>query len=64
MAETNFILEGILMVALVGTIASICLHVLETITEDGYVPKKERLRRAALLESQESKKHGKIRNKK
>lgn len=59
MAETNFILEGILMIGLVGLIASIFIHVLDTITSPGYVPKKERMRRAALLESQEKKKHGK-----
>jgi hypothetical protein len=48
MAELQHILEGLALLSVTGFIGSLLIHVLETITAPGYVPKKERLRRAAL----------------
>jgi hypothetical protein len=48
MAELQPILEGITLIAMAGLIGSLFIHVIDTITEPGYVPKKERKRLAAL----------------
>ena len=57
--ESGVIAQGILTIAMLGLVCSLMIHVLETITADGYVPRKERLRRKALLDSQKIKNNGK-----
>lgn len=51
MAELQYVLEGLLLVGMAGGIGSLLVWILETITAEGYVPKKERKRRAALLKA-------------
>lgn len=59
MAEIQSILEGFILIGIAGIIGSLMIHIVDTISAPGYVPKKERLRRKALSESQVNKKHGK-----
>jgi hypothetical protein len=51
MADVQHILEGLALISVTGFIGSLLIHVLETITAPGYVPKKERIRRAKLLKN-------------
>jgi hypothetical protein len=60
----NTLAAGIIQLALAGFIGSMSIWILDKITHPDYVPKKERLRRAALLESTQNKKHGNPGNKK
>jgi hypothetical protein len=57
--DIQHFLMGISALGVAGLIGSLGIHILDIITRPGYVPKKERLRRAALLEREQKKKHGK-----